>query len=44
LQCSSCKDDDGDGQIDGFDLQCTGPNDNDESSFATGIAHAVAAR
>src|SRR5215468_9877432 len=36
-QCSNCKDDDGDGKIDGFDLQCTGPNDNDESSFATGI-------
>jgi hypothetical protein len=36
-QCSNCKDDDGDGKADGFDLQCTGPNDNDESSFATGI-------
>src|SRR3954468_13098559 len=36
-QCSNCKDDDGDGKIDGFDLQCTGPRDNDESSFATGI-------
>jgi hypothetical protein len=36
-QCSNCKDDDGDGRIDGFDLQCTGPMDNDESSFSTGI-------
>ena len=35
--CSNCKDDDGDGRIDGFDPQCTGPNDNDEGSFATGI-------
>ncbi|MBA3461292.1 MAG: hypothetical protein H0T46_15120, partial [Deltaproteobacteria bacterium] len=23
-QCSNCKDDDGDGHIDGFDVQCTG--------------------
>jgi hypothetical protein len=36
-QCSNCIDDDGDGNIDGYDLQCTGPMDNDESSFATGI-------
>src|SRR3569623_791673 len=36
-QCSNCKDDDGDGLIDGFDPQCTGPFDNDEGSFATGI-------
>ncbi|HEY4244691.1 MAG TPA: hypothetical protein VGM88_32980 [Kofleriaceae bacterium] len=36
-QCSNCIDDDGDGRIDGFDPECTGPNDNDESSFATGI-------
>ncbi|MEZ4360852.1 MAG: hypothetical protein R3B48_11785 [Kofleriaceae bacterium] len=36
-QCSNCRDDDDDGKIDGFDLQCTGPRDNDESSFATGI-------
>ncbi len=36
-QCSNCMDDDGDGRIDGFDIQCTGPLDNDESSFATGI-------
>src|SRR3569833_2466017 len=36
-QCSNCKDDDGDGLIDGFDPECTGPFDNDEGSFATGI-------
>lgn len=36
-QCSNCKDDDGDGKIDGFDPECTGPADNDESSFKTGI-------
>jgi hypothetical protein len=35
--CSNCKDDDGDGRVDGFDPQCTGPDDNDEGSFATGI-------
>lgn len=35
--CSNCKDDDGDRLVDGFDPQCTGPNDNDESSFSTGI-------
>lgn len=36
-QCSNCVDDDGDGQIDGFDIECTGPGDNDEATFATGI-------
>ena len=36
-QCSNCMDDDGDGRIDGFDIQCTGPLDNDEASFSTGI-------
>lgn len=36
-QCANCIDDDGDGDIDGYDIQCTGPLDNDESSFATGI-------
>lgn len=36
-QCSDGKDNDGDGLIDGFDPECTGPADNDESSFATGI-------
>jgi hypothetical protein len=36
-QCSNCKDDDGDGRIDGFDPQCTGASDNDEATFSTGI-------
>ncbi len=36
-QCSDGIDNDGDGQIDGFDIECTGPFDNDEDSFATGI-------
>ncbi len=36
-QCSNCKDDDGDGKTDGYDPQCSGPLDNDEASFATGI-------
>ena len=36
-QCSNCVDDDADGKVDGFDAECTGPLDNDESSFATGI-------
>ncbi len=36
-QCSNCIDDDGDGKVDGFDIQCTGPLDNDEGSFSTGI-------
>ncbi len=36
-QCSNGIDDDGDGLIDGFDPECTGAADNDESSFATGI-------
>jgi hypothetical protein len=35
--CSNGKDDDGDDLIDGFDPECTGPWDNDETSFATGI-------
>ena len=35
--CSNGLDDDGDGLIDGFDPECTGPLDNDEGSFATGI-------
>jgi hypothetical protein len=35
--CSNGKDDDGDGLVDGFDPECTGPLDNDEGSFATGI-------
>lgn len=36
-QCNNCVDDDGDGQIDGFDIECASPLDNDEGSFATGI-------
>jgi hypothetical protein len=36
-QCANCIDDDGDGRVDGFDPQCTGPRDNDERTFATGI-------
>lgn len=35
--CSDGIDNDGDGLIDGFDPECTGPYDNDEGSFATGI-------
>ena len=35
--CSDGKDNDMDGLIDGFDPECTGPADNDEGSFATGI-------
>jgi len=37
-QCTNCLDDDGDGLADGFDPDCTGYLDNDEASFATGIA------
>ncbi|MBA2664011.1 MAG: hypothetical protein H0U74_17105 [Bradymonadaceae bacterium] len=36
-QCNNCKDDDGDGLIDGFDPHCISPYDDNESSFATGI-------
>jgi hypothetical protein len=36
-QCSDGIDNDGDGLIDYEDPECTGPLDNDESSFATGI-------
>jgi hypothetical protein len=36
-QCSDGKDNDGDKLIDSADPECTGPLDNDESSFATGI-------
>jgi hypothetical protein len=35
--CSNGLDDDGDGMIDGLDPECTGPIDNDEGSFGTGI-------
>jgi hypothetical protein len=36
-QCSNCRDDDADGATDGFDPECTGPLDNDEATFRTGI-------
>src|SRR5215212_9830114 len=36
-QCTDCIDNDNDGYVDSYDLECTGPRDNDESSFATGI-------
>lgn len=35
--CSDGQDNDGDGVSDGFDSECTGPFDNDETTFATGI-------
>lgn len=35
--CSNGIDDDADGLIDGLDPECTGPADNDEASFGTGI-------
>jgi hypothetical protein len=35
--CNNGVDDDGDGTVDGFDVECTGGLDDDESSFATGI-------
>lgn len=35
--CGDGKDNDGDGFIDLFDPECTGPCDDDESSFQTGI-------
>ena len=35
--CSNGLDDDGDGLIDGLDPECTGPLDNDEGTFSTGI-------
>jgi hypothetical protein len=37
-QCGDGMDNDGDGVADGFDTECTGPNDNDEGTFATGIS------
>ncbi len=36
-QCNNCIDDDQDGFIDGFDPECTGPLDDLENSFGTGI-------
>jgi hypothetical protein len=35
--CSDGMDNDGDDLTDGFDPECTGPADNDEGTFATGI-------
>jgi hypothetical protein len=35
--CSDGKDNDGDGKIDGFDPECTGPFDDDERTFGTGV-------
>ncbi|HET9932857.1 MAG TPA: hypothetical protein VFQ35_19270 [Polyangiaceae bacterium] len=35
--CNDGLDNDGDGFVDGFDPECTGAADNDESSYATGI-------
>src|SRR6185295_17575680 len=35
-RCDNGKDDDGDGLSDGFDPECTGPYDDDETSFSTG--------
>jgi hypothetical protein len=35
--CNNCLDDDHDGSIDGFDVECTGALDDDEGTFATGI-------
>ncbi len=34
----ACSGDDDDGVADGFDTECTGPADNDEGTFATGIS------
>ncbi len=36
-QCNDGIDNDDDGTTDGFDVECQGPLDNDEGSFATGI-------
>lgn len=36
-QCSNGLDDDGDGLADEFDPECSGPYDNDEATFWTGI-------
>ena len=36
-QCTDGMDNDGDGMIDAADVECTGPCDRDESSFATGL-------
>jgi hypothetical protein len=36
-QCTDCIDNDNDGHIDAWDVECVGPLDDDEGSFATGI-------
>jgi len=36
-ECSNCVDDDADGDVDGFDVECTGAADDDEASFGTAI-------
>jgi hypothetical protein len=36
-QCTDGIDNDGDGKIDALDPECSGPLDNDEATFATGI-------
>ena len=36
-ECTDCIDNDHDGRIDGTDPECTGAEDDDEGSFATGI-------
>src|SRR5262245_14470936 len=36
-QCTDCIDNDNDGWIDSWDVECVGPLDNDEGSFATGL-------
>jgi hypothetical protein len=37
-QCTDGKDNDGDGLLDALDPECSGPCDDDEGSFATGIS------
>jgi hypothetical protein len=37
VECSDCVDNDMDGKIDGFDPECSGPADDREDSFSTGI-------
>jgi hypothetical protein len=36
-ECTDCVDNDMDGEIDGYDIECTGAADDDEGSFATNI-------
>ncbi|MFI5308195.1 MAG: hypothetical protein ACHQ53_12620 [Polyangiales bacterium] len=42
--CDNGRDDDGDGLVDGLDPECTGPFDDDESTFATGAPAPPGAR